>query len=67
MIAQNKGMGIQLIIAVIDKHTQLPYSIRMKDNHGEWTRIRVGSLRTHNTGAMLPSDLTVRITLALKW
>ena len=47
MMAQNKGMGIQLIIAVIDKNTQQPYSIRMKDNHGEWTRIRVGSLKTH--------------------
>lgn len=47
MIAQNKGNGIQLVIAVIDKQTNLPLSLRMKDNHGEWTRIRINSLHTH--------------------
>lgn len=46
MIAQNKNNGIQLVILVIDKQTNLPLSIRMKDNHGEWTRIRVNSLKT---------------------
>lgn len=47
MMAQNHSNGIQLVIAVIDKQTNLPYSIRVKDNKGEWTRIRVNSLRTH--------------------
>lgn len=47
MQAQKHTNGIQLVIAVIDKRTQLPYSIRMKDNKGEWTRIRVNGLRTH--------------------
>lgn len=47
MLAQNHNNGIQLVIAVIDKKNNLPYSIRMKDSKGEWTRIRVNSLHTH--------------------
>lgn len=47
LVAQNKNNAIQLLIAVIDKQTHLPYSIRIKDNRGEWTRIRVSGLRTH--------------------
>ncbi len=47
LVAQDKSNAIQLLIAVIDKKTQLPYSIRIKDNRGEWSRIRVNSIRTH--------------------
>lgn len=46
LTAQNKGNGLQLLILVIDKSSLLPLSIRMKDSRGEWTRIRVGSIRT---------------------
>ncbi len=46
LVAQSKGEPIQLLILVIDKQTHLPLSIRVKDNQGEWTRIRVNSLRT---------------------
>lgn len=46
LLAQNRSNGIQLLIAVIDKQTHLPYSIRIKDNKGEWTRIRVNSIKT---------------------
>ena len=46
LIAQNKKQEIQLLIAVIDKNSYLPLSIRVKDNRGEWIRIRVSSLRT---------------------
>lgn len=45
--AQSKNSAMQLIIVVIDKNTHMPLSIRVKDNHGEWTRIRVNSLRTN--------------------
>lgn len=47
LVAQNKQNGIQLLIAVIDKKTALPYSIRVRDNRGEWSRIRINSLHTH--------------------
>ena len=47
LVAHDKSNAIQLLIAVIDKKTQLPYSIRIKDNRGEWSRIRVNSIRTH--------------------
>lgn len=47
MIAQNKGNGLQLVIAVIDKQSKMPLSLRMKDNHGEWTRIRINGIHTH--------------------
>lgn len=56
LIAQNKSNSIQLLILVVDKKTHLPLSIRMKDNHGEWTRIRVNSIRTHRRW----SDATFR-------
>ena len=46
LIAQTKQQDIQLLIAVIDKNTHLPQSIRIKDGRGEWVRIRVQSLRT---------------------
>lgn len=46
LVAQNKQSNIQLLIAVIDKKTSLPYSIRVKDNRGEWSRIRIQSLLT---------------------
>lgn len=47
LLAQNHTNAIQLLIAVIDKQTHLPYSIRIKDNNGEWTRIRVNGIHTH--------------------
>ena len=47
LLAQNHTNAIQLLIAVIDKQTHLPYSIRIKDNKGEWTRIRVNGIHTH--------------------
>lgn len=47
LVAQNKQSNIQLLIAVIDKKTSLPYSIRVKNNRGEWSRIRINSLKTH--------------------
>lgn len=47
LIAQNAGNKVQLVILVIDKQTHLPHSIRVKDNHGDWVRIRVNSLSTH--------------------
>lgn len=47
LVAQEKSNTIQLLIVVIDKKTQLPQSIRIKDNRGEWSRIRVNSIRTH--------------------
>lgn len=46
MVAQSKSNALQLVILVIDKQTHLPVSIRVKDNHGEWTRVRVGSIHT---------------------
>ncbi len=46
MTAQNKKNGIQLVILVIDKQTLMPCSIRMKDSHNEWTRIRVNGVST---------------------
>ena len=46
LVAQNTAEPIQLLILVIDKQTHLPQSIRLKDKQGEWTRIRVNSLRT---------------------
>lgn len=46
LIADNKSAPLQLLIIVIDKNSQLPKSIRIKDNRGEWTRIRVNSIRT---------------------
>ena len=46
LVAQNTAEPIQLLILVIDKQTLLPQSIRLKDKQGEWTRIRVNSLRT---------------------
>lgn len=46
LIAQNKSNNIQLLIAVIDKKTNLPHSIRVKDHSGQWTRIRVSGLKT---------------------
>lgn len=51
MVAQNHTNAIQLLILVIDKQTAMPYSIRMKDNKGEWTRIRVSNLRTRQRWA----------------
>ena len=47
LLAQNHTNAIQLLIAVIDKQTHLPYSIRIKYNKGEWTRIRVNGIHTH--------------------
>ncbi len=46
MTAQSKKNGIQTVLVVIDKQTLLPCSIRMKDSHNEWTRIRVNSIST---------------------
>lgn len=46
LIAQNAKQDIQLLIAVIDKKTYLPHSIRLKNAHGEWVRIRVSKMRT---------------------
>lgn len=42
--AQNKSNSIQTLVLTIDKSTHLPHSIRIKDNKGEWTRIRVSGL-----------------------
>lgn len=47
LVAQSKSHPIQLLIAVIDKSSKYPLSIRIKDNRGEWTRIRVNSIRAH--------------------
>lgn len=47
LVAQNKSNAIQLLIAVIDKTTHMPLSIRLKDNRGEWTRIRVNGIKTN--------------------
>lgn len=47
LTAQSKGSDIQLLILVIDPKTHMPLSVRLRDKHGEWTRIRVNSLRTH--------------------
>lgn len=47
LMAQSRSNHIQLLIAVIDKRTHMPLSIRVKDNRGDWTRIRVKSLRTN--------------------
>lgn len=46
MTAQHAKENIQLVIAVIDKQTLMPLSIRIKDNRGEWIRIRLDSLKT---------------------
>jgi len=45
LIAQNKSNDLQLIILTIEKATNLPFSIRMKNSHGDWTRIRVSNIR----------------------
>ncbi len=47
LTAQSKGSDIQLLILVIDPKTHMPLSVRLRDKRGEWTRIRVNSLRTH--------------------
>lgn len=47
LIAQSKSNTIQLLIVVIDKTTHFPVSIRLKDNRGEWKRIRVNNIRTN--------------------
>lgn len=47
LVAQSKNNAIQLLIAVIDKTTHMPLSIRLKDSRGEWTRIRVNSIKTN--------------------
>lgn len=46
LTAQSRSNSMQEVLVVIDKNTHLPLSIRVKDNHGQWTRIRVGSVRT---------------------
>ena len=51
MASQSRQNNIQLLIAVIDKQTHLPLSIRIKDSKGEWTRIRVSDIRTHKKWA----------------
>lgn len=45
--AQKKNQGILLLILTIDKKTQLPVSVRMKSDKGEWTRIRVNGIHTN--------------------
>lgn len=47
MQAGDKSENVQLMILVIDKQNLLPLSIRVKDQTGNWTRIRVQSLKTH--------------------
>lgn len=46
LTAQSRSNPIQIVLVVVDKKTHLPLSIRMKDNHGAWTRIRVNSVKT---------------------
>lgn len=49
--AQNKGNAIRLLILVIDPQTHMPLSVRLRDNKGEWTRIRVNGIKTHRRHA----------------
>lgn len=46
LTAQSKSGDIQLLILVIDKTSHLPLSIRLRNNRGEWMRIRVSGIRT---------------------
>lgn len=46
MAAQHSRQDIQLLIAVIDKQTYQPLSIRMKNAQGRWVRIRISEMRT---------------------
>lgn len=46
LVAQSHSNDIQQMILVIDKQTHMPYSIRVKDNKGEWVRIRVSNIKT---------------------
>lgn len=46
LTAQDKGNKAQLIILVIDKQTMMPRSIRIKDNRGNWNRVRVNQIHT---------------------
>lgn len=45
--SQNNSGAFKLLILVIDKQSRLPLSIRIKDNKGEWTRLRVNSIQTN--------------------
>lgn len=45
--AAGKTGNIRLMILVIDKQSGMPLSIRVKDNAGKWTRIRIQSIKTH--------------------
>ncbi len=46
LVAQTHGKDIQQMILVIDKQSYMPYSIRVKDNKGDWVRIRVNNIKT---------------------
>lgn len=46
LVSQSRNSEIQQMILVIDKQTHMPLSIRVKDNHGDWVRIRVNNLKT---------------------
>lgn len=45
--AQNKNAAISQLILTISKKTGLPLSVRMKSDKGEWTRLRVNSIKTN--------------------
>ncbi len=51
MTAQGRQSNIQQLIAVIDKQSHYPLSIRIKNNKGDWSRIRVSNVRTHQKWA----------------
>lgn len=46
MTAQSRGNSIQTMIATIDPHSHMPLSVRVKDDRGNWVRIRVRSIST---------------------
>ncbi len=51
MVAQGRQSNIQQLIAVIDKQTHYPLSIRIKNSKGDWSRIRVSNIRAHQKWA----------------
>lgn len=46
MTAQSNANSIQTMIATIDPHSNMPLSVRIKDNRGNWVRIRIRSIST---------------------
>lgn len=45
--AQSKSAEVQTLLLTIDKSSKFPLSIRLKDNKGDWFRVRVSNVYTN--------------------